>query len=136
MQIKFDFQENTKTILVHILSVYRNFLGRTRDDLVNSDPRLKNELQNRDQNLMSQNELRKLGGTFRRSNRDTTSRPDEKKVLEDKRRDLHYLDLLVMKNVIIVERINYYTQGIILPRDQDLSVIPYHQQTQDPVYDI
>ena len=49
---------------------------------------------------------------------------------------MHYLDLLVMKIVIFVERINYYTQGVILPRDQDLSVIPYHSQIQDPVYDI
>ena len=44
--------------------------------------------------------------------------------------------MLVMKIVIIVERINYYTLGVILPRDQDLNVISYHQQTQDPVYDI
>lgn len=49
---------------------------------------------------------------------------------------MYFLDMLVMKIVIIVERINYYTLGVILPRDQDLNVISYHQQTQDPVYDI
>jgi hypothetical protein len=38
-------------------------------------------------------------------------------ILEDKRKDLYNLELLVLKSVIAVERINFYTMGVIMPRD-------------------
>jgi hypothetical protein len=48
-------------------------------------------------------------------------------ILDDKRRQLYDLELLVLKIVIAVERINYYTMGIILPRDQNLKIIPFFE---------
>jgi hypothetical protein len=45
------------------------------------------------------------------------SRTDEIIFLTEKRKELNTLDLLVLKIVIAVERINYYTMGVILPRD-------------------
>lgn len=38
-------------------------------------------------------------------------------ILEEKRKQLNDLEYLVLKIVIAVERVNYYTMGIILPRD-------------------
>jgi len=38
-------------------------------------------------------------------------------ILEEKRKQLYDLEFLVLKIVIAVERVNYYTMGIILPRD-------------------
>ena len=75
-------------------------------------------------------------GSRPRSNRITQSAVDEKMILDEKRRLLHDLDLLVLKIVIAVERINYYTMGIILPRDQNLKVIPFFESQKDPIYDI
>jgi hypothetical protein len=61
---------------------------------------------------------------------------DEKMILDEKRRELNDLELKVLKIVIAVERINYYTMGIILPRDQNCRVIPFFESTKDQVYDI
>ena len=58
-----------------------------------------------------------LGSRPRVSGRLTTSATDEKMILEEKRRELNHLDLTVLKIVIAVERINYYTMGVINPRD-------------------
>jgi hypothetical protein len=33
------------------------------------------------------------------------------------RRDISKLEMLVFKMVIAIERVNYYTMGVILPRD-------------------
>jgi hypothetical protein len=57
-------------------------------------------------------------------------------ILEEKRKQLYDLELLVLKIVITVERVNYYTMGIILPRDQNLNSIPFFYSNQDPIYDI
>lgn len=52
-----------------------------------------------------------------RLNRLTQSAVDERMILEEKRKQLNDLEYLVLKIVIAVERVNYYTMGIILPRD-------------------
>jgi hypothetical protein len=65
---------------------------------------------------VSDNTLNTLGSRPR-SNRITQSAVDEKMILTEQRRLLYDLELLVLKMVIAVERINYYTMGIILPRD-------------------
>lgn len=57
-------------------------------------------------------------------------------ILDDKRRQLYDLELLVLKIVIAVERINYYTMGIILPRDQNLKIIPFFEKENNLIYDI
>lgn len=56
-------------------------------------------------------------GLKHRPNRFTQSAVDERMILEEKRKQLNDLELLVLKIVIAVERVNYYTMGIILPRD-------------------
>jgi hypothetical protein len=38
--------------------------------------------------------------------------------------------MLVFKMTIAVERINFYTMGIILPRDSNLNVIPFFEDSQ------
>jgi hypothetical protein len=38
-------------------------------------------------------------------------------ILDEKRKALYNLELLVLKAVIAVERINFYTMGVIMPRD-------------------
>ena len=38
-------------------------------------------------------------------------------ILEEKRKEILVLEENVLKIVIAIERINYYTMGIILPRD-------------------
>lgn len=75
-------------------------------------------------------------GSRPRSNRITQSAVDERLILDEKRKLLYDLELLVLKMVIAVERINYYTMGIILPRDQNLRIIPFFDQENDPIYDI
>lgn len=57
----------------------------------------------------------------------TMSATDEKIILEKERKKLHELDLMVLKTSIAVERINYYTMGIILPRDSNLNPIPFFE---------
>jgi len=71
-----------------------------------------------------------------RSARVTQSATDEKMILEEKRKELLVLEESVLKIVIAIERINYYTMGIILPRDQLLNVIPFFESVKDPLYDI
>lgn len=56
-------------------------------------------------------------------------------ILEDKRKDLYNLELLVLKSVIAVERINFYTMGVIMPRDQNMALIPFFELQKDPIYD-
>lgn len=56
-------------------------------------------------------------------------------ILEDKRKDLYNLELLVLKSVIAVERINFYTMGVIMPRDQNMALIPFFEVKKDPIYD-
>ena len=64
----------------------------------------------------------------------TTNASDEKYILEEKRKELHNLDLAVFKIAIALARISFYTMGIILPRDQNLRQIPYFGD-KDPLYD-
>ena len=45
--------------------------------------------------------------------------------LEQKRLELEEFELLVFKLAVVVERVNYYTTGIIFPRDQNLNIIPF-----------
>lgn len=70
------------------------------------------------------------------SGRLTTSATDEKMILEEKRRELNHLDLTVLKIVIAVERINYYTMGVINPRDQNLKLIPFFDEKKEQIYDL
>ena len=42
---------------------------------------------------------------------------------------------MVFKIVIAVERINYYTMGVINPRDQNLKLIPFFESHKDQAYD-
>ena len=69
-----------------------------------------------------------------KSTRLTTNLSDEKHILDEKRKELHYLDLTVFKISIALARISFYTMGIILPRDQNLRQIPYFGD-KDPLYD-
>jgi hypothetical protein len=93
------------------------------------DPLLKNRLTN---GVLGQ--ARELGSRPR-SSRVTNSATDEKMILEEKRTELNQLELLVFKIVIAVERINYYTMGVINPRDQNLKLIPFFEGHKDQAYD-
>lgn len=67
------------------------------------------------------------------------SATDERLILEEKRKELRQLELTVFKIVIAVERINYYTMGVILPRDHNLNLIPFfegaNKDPSSPLYD-
>lgn len=80
-----------------------------------SDHVLKNRLKS-GTSVLAPHTLNILGAK-RNSVRPTISPSDERIILDEKRTELHNLELLVLKIVIAVERINYYTMGIILPRD-------------------
>jgi hypothetical protein len=45
--------------------------------------------------------------------------------LEKKREELEEFEELVFKIAVVVERVNFYTTGIIFPRDQNLNIIPF-----------
>lgn len=68
-----------------------------------------------------------------------SSLADEKVILEQKRKELHALEMTVFKVVIAIERINYYTMGVILPRDHNLNLIPFfegaNKDPNSPLYD-
>ena len=110
-----------------LLLAYKDILCRYKQTLMQSDSRLR---ENPDKQGISQKDISKLGR--RRGNRETNLWSDEKIILAGKRKELDQIDLQVTKIVIACERINYYTAGIIMPRDQDLTVITYEM----PAYDI
>jgi hypothetical protein len=60
---------------------------------------------------------------------------DEKIILEERRRELMKLNLLVFRIVIAVERLNYYTMGFIMPRTQNLEVVEFGS-TNPQVYNL
>lgn len=115
-------EEQPDQVLAEFLTIYKEQLNQYHQDLI-SDHMLKQRLKS-GSSVLAPHTLNILGAQ-RRSVRPTISPSDEKVLLEEKRMELHNLELLVLKIVIAVERINYYTMGIILPRDQNLSLIPF-----------
>jgi hypothetical protein len=60
---------------------------------------------------------------------------DEKIILEERRRELKKLNMLVFRIAIAVERLNYYTMGFIMPRTQNLEVVEFGS-TNPQVYNL
>lgn len=106
-----QIEERVEMFLAPFLGIYKNQLENYMKELL-KDSQVRFRLANSNVGVKG-NEL----GSRPRSSRITNSATDEKMILEDKRRDLNNLELLVLKIVIAVERINYYTMGVINPRD-------------------
>lgn len=115
-----QIEEKIEMFLAPFLGIYKSQLENYLKELL-KDSHLKNRITNG--NGVKANEL----GSRPRSTRITNSATDEKLILEEKRRDLYKLELTVLKIVIAVERINYYTMGVINPRDQNLKLIPFFE---------
>lgn len=120
--------EKVESMLAPFLTIYKTQLETYLRQIMSDKQKLRH-------NVIGSKAIGSLGSRPRSSRIVQVSASDEKQILEVQRKDLYQLELLVLKIVIAVERINYYTMGLILPRDQNLKQIPFFETQKDPLYD-